>query len=63
MQNILQHINNNEINLLNHNTPCQADFVVFYNINRYILTYPIIRTEELDSTLNPHHLALRKNDL
>ena len=63
MQNILQHINNNEINLLNHNNPCQADFVVFYNINRYILTYPIIRTEELDSTLNPHHLALRKNDL
>jgi GR25 family glycosyltransferase involved in LPS biosynthesis len=63
MQNILQHINNNEINLLNHNNPCLADFVVFYNINRYILTYPIIRTEELDSTLNPHHLALRKNDL
>ena len=63
MQKILQHINNNNINLLNHKNFCLADFVVFYNINRYILTYPIIRTEELDSTLNPHHLALRKNNL
>ena len=63
MKNILQSINNNNINLLNHKNFCLADFVVFYNINRYILTYPIMRTEELDSTLNPHHLVLRKNDL
>ncbi len=34
---------------------------LYNNINRYILTYPIIKTEELDSTLNPRLIYIRKN--
>ena len=61
MKKILKNFNNNnELNLLNHNKHCLADYVIYNNINRYILTYPIIKTEELDSTLNPHHILSRK---
>jgi glycosyl transferase family 25 len=60
MQNILSNIENNNINLLHQKNYCLSDFVIYSNINRYILTYPIIRTEELDSTLNPHYIILRK---
>jgi len=60
MEKILKNINKNEINLLDHNKHCLADYVIYNNINRYILTYPIIKTEELDSTLNPHHVFIRK---
>lgn len=60
MEKILKNINKNEINLLNHNKHCLADYVIYNNINRYILTYPIIKTEELDSTLNPYHILIRK---
>ena len=34
---------------------------LYNNINRYILTYTIIKTEELDSTLNPRLIYIRKN--
>lgn len=60
MQNILSNINNNEINLLHQKDYCLSDYVIYSNINRYILTYPIIKTEEIDSTLNPHYIKLRK---
>lgn len=60
MKNILSRMKNKNINLLNHKILCLADFVIYNNIHRYILTYPIIKTEELDSTLNPHHVPLRK---
>lgn len=60
MEKILKNINNNEINLLNHNKHCLSDYVIYNNINRYILTYPIIKTEELDSTLNPILIYIRK---
>ena len=60
MEKILKNINNNEINLLNHNKHCLSDYVIYNNINRYILTYPIIKTEELYSTLNPIQIYIRK---
>jgi GR25 family glycosyltransferase involved in LPS biosynthesis len=59
MQNVLSHFNHNHLNLLNHTTMCPADYVIFHNTNRYILTYPIIKTEEIDSTLHTHHILFR----
>lgn len=53
-------IYNNTIDLRNHNRHCLADYVIFNNLNRYILTYPIIKTEEIDSTLNPSHIFQRR---
>lgn len=60
MINILSRIKNKNLNLLDSKNLCLADFIIFDDINRYILTSPIIKTEELDSTLNPHHVPLRK---
>lgn len=33
---------------------------LYYNKQCYILTYPIIKTEELDSTLNPRLIYICK---
>jgi len=60
MKKILKYTNDNTIDLKRHNKHCLADYVVYNKLNRYILTYPIINTEELDSTLNPSHIYSRK---
>ena len=60
MKKILKYKNENNIDLSKHNKHCLADYVIYNDVNRYILTYPIIKTEELDSTLNPHHIFARR---
>lgn len=60
MKNLISKIKNKNLNLLDSKISCNADFVLYEDINRYILTIPIIKTEELDSTLNPIHIPIKK---
>ena len=61
MQKVLtKYKSNNNIILSKHNKHCGADIVIYYNLNRYIFTIPIFEPEELDSTISPFDLQLRK---
>lgn len=46
------------INFSNHNFACEADHILFYNVNRYICTKMLIDVDGIDSTLHPSHLKL-----
>jgi len=59
MKKILKYTNGNTVDLKNHNKHCLADYVIYNKLNRYILTYPIINTEELDSTISTFYMKIR----
>ena len=61
MQKVLtKYKSNNNIILSKHNKHCGADIIIYHNLNKYIFTIPIFEPEELDSTISPFDLQLRK---
>lgn len=41
-----------------HKFACEADHILFYNLNRYVCTKILIDVDGIDSTLHPSHLKL-----
>lgn len=48
------------INFSYHKFACEADHILFYNVNRYVCTKILIDVDGIDSTLHPSHLKLHK---
>lgn len=56
---ITNYIDNKNIDLYKTDKYCLADYTIYNNLNRYILNYPMIYPEELDTTISNFNLTWR----